>query len=288
MIDSHVHVWDPARNAYGWLRGELDRAYLPAELEAGHDSTTRFVFVQADAADGLREARWVDSLDWPRLAGIVAFAPVERTDVLHDYLSELRRIDRVVGVRRLLQDEPLDVFDSAALTTGLRAVAAAGLTFDACVRAHQLAPLIGLLDRVPELDVVLDHLGKPQIGEGVDEVWRRNLGILAENPRVHVKLSGLAPESDPRRPVLEQALPVVEAAVELFGDDRCMIGSDWPVSSSTPQRLPIGEWFGILDVLAERGHDRELLGSSTAIRFYGLDRSRATDGRAAPATGAAR
>lgn len=278
MIDSHVHVWDPARNEYAWLSGELDRAYLPAELEAGHERTTRFVFVQADAADGLREAHWVDSLDWPRLAGIVAFAPVERTDALEGHLAELRRIDRVVGVRRLLQDEPLDFFDSVALTTGLGAVAAAGFTFDACIRAHQLASLIRLLDRVPELDVVLDHLGKPQIGDGVDEVWLRDLRILAENPRVHLKLSGLAPESDPRRPVLEQALPVVEAAVELFGDGRCMIGSDWPVSSSTPQRLPIGEWFGILDALAERGHDRELLASSTAIRFYGLDRSDATDG----------
>lgn len=282
MIDSHVHIWDPTQNDYSWLRGELKRPYLPAELEATHDESTCFIFVQADAADGLREARWVDSLDWPRLAGIVAFAPVEQTETIDEYLAELRGMDRVVGVRRLLQDEPDEFFESDALSAGLRAVGAAGLTFDACVRVHQLPRLIHLLHAVPELDVVLDHLGKPPIGHGVDPIWLDNLRILAENPRVHVKLSGLAPESDPHRPVLAQAIPVVEAVLNVFGDDRCMVGSDWPVSSTTTQKMSVGEWFTLLDVLAERGHDRERLGSATATRFYGLE------SRYAAATEAAR
>lgn len=272
MIDSHIHVWDPRINHYRWLEGALDRPFLPGDLAPDHAQADGFVFVQADADDGLAEAHWVDQLEWPRLSGIVAFAPVERPDLLDDHLADLATIDRVVGVRRLLQDEPDEFFDQPGLVDGLRTVAAAGLTFDACIRAHQLPLLVQLLHSVPELDVVLDHLGKPQIGGGMDLVWSDRLRILAENPRVNVKLSGLAPESDASQPVLTQALPFLHAAVEIFDPSRCMIGSDWPVSSTTPQQMPVGDWFSLVDAVGANSIERFELQQGTAMRFYGLDR----------------
>lgn len=272
MIDSHVHVWDPRINHYGWLEGELNRPFLPDDLAADHAQVEGFVFVQADADDGLAEARWVNELDWPRLRGIVAFAPVERPELLGDQLADLATIDRVVGVRRLLQDEPDDFFDRPELVDGLRRVAAAGLTFDACIRARQLPLLTGLLQSVPELDVVLDHLGKPQIGGEMDAVWRDRLRHLAENPRVNVKLSGLAPESDPHRPVLAQARPFLLTAIDIFQPSRCMIGSDWPVSSTTPHRMLVEEWFSVVGGLGANSVERFELQQGTATRFYGLDR----------------
>ncbi len=272
MIDSHVHAWDPRINRYRWLEGELDRPFLPGDLGPDDAQPAGSVFVQADADDGLAEAHWVDELDWPRLRGIVAFAPVERPELLGAHLADLATIGKVVGVRRLLQDEPVDFSERPELVEGLRTVAAAGLTFDACIRAGQLPPLIRLLESVPELDVVLDHLGKPQIGGGMDLVWSDRMRILAENPRVNVKLSGLAPESDFTRPVLTQAMPFLREAVRIFGPSRCMIGSDWPVSSSTPQRMPVHEWFSIVDAVGASDTEKDELQQGTATRFYGLDR----------------
>ena len=119
LIDSHVHVWDPGVNVYNWLSGDLDRAYLPPEYEESAPDTAGVVFVEAAAADGLAEARWVASLDWPQLVGIVAHAPLELGDAVADDLDDLQRIDRVVGMRRQLQDEPIAFLDDPGLLAGV-------------------------------------------------------------------------------------------------------------------------------------------------------------------------
>ena len=138
-IDAHVHVWDTARLTYPWLRQapHLDRPHLPIDLTS--ESGERVVFVQADAEDGAAEARWVQSLsaEWPGLAGIVAFAPVEEP-ALAERLDELSTLPLLVGVRRLLQDEEAGFIASEDLVTGLRLLADRRIPFDACVRWYQL------------------------------------------------------------------------------------------------------------------------------------------------------
>ena len=271
IIDSHVHVWDPAVNEYDWLSGDLDRAYLPAEYRAKAPDSTGVVFVQAGAVDGLAEARWVDSLVWPQLLGIVAHAPLERGEFVADDLDELQGIDRVVGVRRLLQDEPLAFFADPALLAGLGVLADRGLPFDACVRHPQLAALTTLLAGVPGLPVVLDHLGKPPVATGDDGQWERDLRSLAALPQVRVKLSGIAPEASSSRPVREQARAWVLTAIDAFGTERCMVGSDWPVSAVSAAGVPPGRWLA--DVLEDSGAnvtEREWLSWRTASEFYGL------------------
>ena len=271
LIDSHVHVWDPAVNTYDWLSGDLDRAYLPPEYEAGAPETTGVVFVQAGAIDGLEEALWVDSLDWPHLLGIVAHAPLEHGEAVARRFDELQRIQRVVGVRRLLQDEPLAFFDDPGLLAGLRALADRGIPFDACVRHAQLPALTALLRRVPELRVVLDHLGKPPVAAGDDGRWERDIRVLAALPQVRVKLSGVAPEASPLHPVREQARPWLLTALDVFGAERCMVGSDWPVSAvSSPREAP-GRWLAhVLEDSGASGAEREWLSSRTAADFYGI------------------
>ncbi|MEP6482442.1 MAG: amidohydrolase family protein [Rhodoglobus sp.] len=271
LIDTHVHIWDPEVNRYDWLEGVLDRAYLPAEYHASSPSTTGVVFVEAGAVDGLAEARWVASLDWPELLGIVATAPLERGAGVAGYLEEVQGISKVVGIRRLLQDEPLAFFESSELRAGLSALAASGLPFDACIRHHQLPALTTLLAGLPELQVVLDHIGKPPVATGDDGTWERNLRALAALPQVRVKLSGVPPEVDPDAPVRGQAAPWLAATLDAFGAERCMVASDWPVSAVTPHALSAGDWLA--EVLADlRGSaaEQEQLASGTATEFYNL------------------
>jgi L-fuconolactonase len=271
VIDTHVHVWDPAVLRYPWQSGDFDRPFLPADIPRRPGDDTAMIFVEAGCADGAGEAQWVAGLDWPERVGIVAQVDLSLGDAVAEGLDRLAAVDGVVGVRWNLEDRPLESFESPALLTGLRRVAARGLTFDACVRHHQLEALTTLVARVPELPVVLDHLGKPDMSRPLDSAWLNSIEALAEMPHVSIKLSGAPPESDPGRAVGPQAGPFLNAALDAFGPARSMLGSDWPVSAATPHHIGPGEWFDL--VFTELGaspEERAQVGWHTASTFYGI------------------
>ncbi|WP_427170611.1 amidohydrolase family protein [Arthrobacter sp. 92] len=275
IIDSHVHVWEPTRFHYAWLEGELNTPFLPADLPHVEARTRGAVFVQADCRDeeALAEVDWVSSLGpvWPALRAIVAAVQIELGDKVAGDLDQLRLRPLVKGVRRLFQDRDDSFILSPQTLAGARSVASAGLTFDACIRFGQLTALAEFAARVPELSIVLDHMGKPRIGDGHRELWSNGLRQLALQPNVTVKLSGA--EADPGRPLAPQALPFIEETLQVFGAGRCMIGSDWPVSIRDSSGYE--EWNDlILDRALTGASDAELedVAWGTAARFYGLEK----------------
>lgn len=243
IVDAHLHLWDPEVLDYAWLSGRLQRRFGPDELAqavGGAAADLSFVFVQADCApeQALEEVRWVASLAATAgVRGIVAFAPLERGEAVRHELDDLRTEPLVVGVRRLLQSEPPGFATSAAFLEGARTLAASGLAFDACVRAEQLEDVIALADAVPSLRIVLDHLGKPGVGrpgapaDPRRSPWSAAVRALAARPNVVAKLSGLPSEAPGGRWSEEQLAPFVEIALEAFGPNRLLFGSDWPVSA---------------------------------------------------------
>jgi L-fuconolactonase len=252
FVDSHVHVWDPDRLAYAWLsETELDHPMLPADVDRAEPGSTEMIFVQASDGDPLAEARWVDSLPWPELIAIVAGADLtQEPEDVEAHLAALAEIPRVVGVRHLLQDTV--VTDFSTVRDGLRVLMHHGGTFDACIRHFQLPALIDLLDAVPELTVVLDHLGKPPVDDGIDSPdgrrWSEQIGILAARPRTFVKLSGLAPESSDAAAFGAHVDAFIDRGLEAFGAQRAMIGSDWPVSAN----FGVGGTFAAWSARVER------------------------------------
>lgn len=283
VIDSHTHVWDPRRFDYPWLAGlePLDRPMLPADIDRADGRVTGMVFVQADCEPGsaLDEARWVDGLDWPELAGIVAAADFRDRAGLPAHLDALTAIRRVVGVRHLLQDEPDDFFTSPALREGFAALAERRLTFDACVRHEQLPLLVSLLATTPSPRVVVDHLGKPPVDEGIDSEsgrrWASAIDELAALDSVSIKVSGLAPEARDARSLDRNAGGFIRHAVDAFGAERSMLGSDWPVSATLGGGGTFAEWIDRVHAAAGRSTaESRALDGGTAASFYGL-----TDGR---------
>jgi L-fuconolactonase len=271
IIDTHVHVWDPSALSYGWLSGDFDRAYLPVDIPRRPGDDVAMIFVEAGSDDGLAEAEWVAALDWPERVGIVAQVDLTQGDTVTGRLEQLAAIEGVVGVRWNLQDDPVEAFESPALLAGLRQVAKRELTFDACVRHHQLPALRNLIAQVPELLVVLDHLGKPDASRPPERQWLSDLLSLSGLPNVSLKLSGVPPEADPGRPIAEQAAPVLHAAVDAFGPSRCMLGSDWPVSQATAHRVTPGDWFDLVfSSLGASAYERDQLGWRSATEFYGI------------------
>jgi L-fuconolactonase len=279
VVDSHLHLWDPELLSYEWLEGPLLRSFGPDELaEATADAPgdrDGFVFVQADCVpeQSIAEVDWVTSLAARAdVRGVVAHAPLEDPAATETHLAAYAERPLVVGVRRLLQSEP----DGFAARPGFRAsahaVASAGLTFDACVRAHQLRDVIALADAVPGLAIVLDHLGKPAVGTGdaaspaAGTPWASALAALAERPNVVCKLSGLPAES-PGGWTAEQLRPFLDVALDAFGPERLLFGGDWPVST------PYGRWAEtVASWAADRLGETDAVMAANAERVYGLVR----------------
>ncbi len=278
-MDAHLHLWDPGVLSYDWLPGPLIRPFGPAELEAAvgeePDAEYEFVFVQAECApdQSIAEVDWVVSLA-PRVRarGIVARAPLEDPAATAAHLAAFAERQLVVGVRRLLQSEPAGFSATAAFRESARAVASAGLVFDACVRWGQLPDVVALADAVPGLTIVLDHVGKPEVGEaaGTGRVarmpWAESLQELARRPNVVCKLSGLPAEATDGW-TDAQVRPFLDVALDAFGPDRLLFGSDWPVSA--PYRRWVQTVVTWLDEhLDESGRDAVL--AANAERVYRL------------------
>ena len=238
-IDSHLHVWDLDAAEYPWLTPELGELYrtftldeVVPELDAcGID---RVVLVQAadNPADTEHMRAVADAND--RVAGIVAWLPLDQPEALPARIAELTADPRVVGVRCLIHDmADTEWALRPEVARGLELVSEAGWSFD-YVSSHPapLAHVPALAERHPELRIVIDHLGKPPIGdEAARAGWRQLIAEAAARPTVAAKLSGLASSVGAADSwTVETLRPVVDDALELFGVDRLMYGGDWPVS----------------------------------------------------------
>jgi L-fuconolactonase len=239
IIDAHQHVWDLDRADYPWLgpgMGDLHRTVTFEELaptlgRLGVDGT---VLVQA--ADNAEDTRLMLDVAarHPEVVGVVAWAPLDRPDELPDHLAALRRSPLVVGVRVLIHEREPDWLAQPHVDRGLAELARADLPFDFVTSGPAaLAELPGIGARHPDLRIVIDHLGKPPIGQGSAEraAWRSLLADAAANPRTAAKLSGLySSVGDLADWTVDGVRPFVEDALELFGPDRLLYGGDWPVS----------------------------------------------------------
>lgn len=277
-IDTHVHFWDLDHLRYPWLATvpRINRTFLPTDLaDAATDlDLAGIVFVQAaaQAEQALDEVAWVTDLarQEPRIVGIVADAPLERGDAVHPQLDALQQFPLVKGVRRLIQSEPLGFAVEEGFVRGVQSLAAYGYSFDICIYHPQMADAIQLVAQCGDVQFVLDHIGKPDIRNGVREPWATRLQELAAFPNVICKLSGMVTEADQSQWTADDLRFYAEQVIEAFGPDRIMFGSDWPVATlaSTYRR-----WFetavGFISTLSA-GEQRKIL-YDNAVRFYRLD-----------------
>jgi predicted TIM-barrel fold metal-dependent hydrolase len=274
IFDAHVHFWDPWARRYAWLDGHprLRRRFGPEDYESGRHDVGAMTFVQADCRDdeALDEARWVGELAArdARVRGIVAHAPLHLGAGARDALAAVAAQPGVVGARFLLQDEPESLLRDPGLADGVRLLADYGLSFDLCVRHHQVRAVGELVAACPEVLFVLDHLGKPPVAAGELDPWRTDLALLAASGRVVCKLSGLTTEAAPGWRAAD-VRPYLDYALDVFGPGRCMVGSDWPVCTLA---TTVEAWFDVvLDALEGLSAvERDAVLRGTAASVYGL------------------
>jgi L-fuconolactonase len=278
FTDAHLHFWDAALRPYPWLSGvpSIAGAHGPGELlrEAQGEMPDRIVFVQADCERGsaLDEVSWVESLALgePRIAAIVAFAPMDAGAGTLVALRALVNRPLVRGVRHLIQGETDPGFClSPEFVEGVRECGEIGLTFDLCARPPQLASVVELVRACPATSFVLDHAGKPDLRSDLLESWKKHIGELAACPNTACKLSGLVTEAGTAALDPGRFVPTISHLLETFGPSRLLFGSDWPVVKlATPYSTWLNMARALLSHLPEK--DQAAIFSGNAGRVYRL------------------
>lgn len=277
IIDTHVHFWRPERGDYGWLKPEnpvLYRDYLPQHVqpELARNGVTAVVAVQAAAT--VAETEYLlelgDRFGW--IAGVVGWLDVASSDFVNSY-ERLRRNPRFVGIRvngstfaAVQEGEPL-----SQLSRNLRHMADDGFPLDLLLRPGEMPSVIRQLREVPHLKAAVNHFGVPPVLEQSPkdfEAWRRLMQELAEYAGVVCKLSGMITQSRGYHVTLWR--PYAEQLVAVFGPQRLMFGSDWPICLQAGGYDDVMRLFrevlrGLLDESALEG-----ICGDNALSFYQL------------------
>ena len=279
FTDSHVHFWDTSLRRYPWLSAfpQIAGAHGPADLagEAAGDSPCRVVFVQADCErdSAMDEVRWVESFAalGPRIAGIVAFAPMDAGPETLSALAALARRPLIRGVRHLIQGEADPGFClSPAFVAGVRECGRLGLTFDLCARHEQLGQVAQLVSICPETTFILDHAGKPDLRTSLPDPWRNDIRRLAACPNAFCKVSGLVTEAGAAALDPERFVPTISHLLGTFGPKRLLFGSDWPVVKLAS---PYTAWLAMARNLLSHlpSGEQASIFNDNAGRIYRLD-----------------
>ncbi|MCX5662940.1 MAG: amidohydrolase [Planctomycetota bacterium] len=282
IIDTHQHLWDPAKLSYSWCAGipVLNRAFLPDDYQAAVSDLpdgvriVQSVHVEADVDEPFMadETRWILSVaeDPKRLTKAVVAPCRPELDNFDAYLDAIAH-PRLKGVRRVLHTMPDDHSRGELFVRNVGSLHRRGLTFDLCVKATQLPAAIDLVRRCPDTRFILDHCGVPDVKAKALDPWRDRIREIAKLPNVVAcKISGLVAYADPQHWTANDLRPFIDHAIASFGYDRVMFGSDWPVCTLS---APLRGWLAaLLDLTASASPDeRDRLFRRNAIKVYRLD-----------------
>ena len=273
VVDAHYHLWDPAHREYPWMGDEL------ATVRRRFDASDLKPLLDANGIDRTVLVQTISSLDETReflqnaaenefIAGVVGW--VDLTDRAVDKtIAGLKRSEGgsfLVGIRHQVHDEsdPRWLLRDD-VQRGIAAVGDAGLVYDVLVRTRELPAALETVKRHSPIRFVIDHSAKPRIAAGPrDAAWEAALAPLSDLANVTCKVSGLFTEADWKSWTVEQVEPYVRRVIDWFGADRCMFGSDWPVS------LLAASYEQVVTTTRQLVSDDEQIMGGTAARVYGL------------------
>lgn len=273
-IDAHHHLWRYTPEAYGWIDESmqlLQRDFLPADLKAAMATAGIDGTIVVQARQTLEETRWLldlaDASD--AIRGVVGWAPIAGED-FPGCMEEFDGRAKLKGLRHVIQGERDEHYILREdFNSGIRTLAGSGLVYEILIYERHLADTIYFVDEHPDQPFVLDHVAKPLIAAGVLEPWAQRMMELGQRENVWCKLSGLVTEAKWDAWTPEALTPYLDVAVEAFGPERLMAGSDWPVCLVASG---YAQWWNVLrDYFASFSEvERVAVFGGTAAQVYGL------------------
>ncbi len=279
LIDSHHHFWDPTKRDYYWMQGDaltaIRRPIGPEDLRP---------LLQDTGIDGTILVQTIPSVDETRefmataaatdfVKGVVGWVDLTAPDVsavLADLLAS-ENGSYLKAIRHQAHDEDDKTWLARPdVIAGIRACGTAGLVYDLLPKEPELPSCITCVDALPEVQFVLDHIGKPRIAEGSMSPWIDLVTDLAKRPNVACKLSGMITEADWTGWTVDDLRSYADTVLDIFGPDRVMFGSDWPVC------LLAGEYTQVVDAARAltsglSDEDKLKVFGQNAARIYKLD-----------------
>jgi L-fuconolactonase len=277
-VDAHQHFWSLTDVAYPWLTasayGAIYRDFGPADLGPLLKATgiEHTITVQAANSYADTDAMLARAEQHPWIAAVTGWVPLLEPATAVQALDHYIEHPAFRGVRHLVHDEPdADWLLRDAVRESLALLAERELVFEIpAVFPRHLVHVPRIARELPQLKIVIDHLGKPPIASGELEPWATQLAAAAACPNVYAKVSGLNTAADPAHWSGEDLRPFVEVALAQFGSDRLMFGSDWPVClMAGDYELVWRETLRLLD--GQSAAAREALLGGTATRVYRLE-----------------
>ncbi len=293
IVDAHHHLWDLSACHYPWLMARgvvrffgdptpIQKNYLVADLrdDARGYELSASVHVQVGVADGdeLKETEWLQQVGEAEglPTAIVAFCELDAADAAQRIAAQLQ-YSRVRGVRQIVgrsaEEDAVTgsaaVLDSVVWRENLELLGELGLSFDLQLTPGQVPRVAEVLAEAPDTPVALCHCGSPwdQSKSGLG-AWRDGLRLLAALPNVYCKISGLGMFDHDW--TVDSIRPIVETCIEVFGANRCMFGSNFPVDKLHASYDRVWRAYEEITAALDPEAQAQLFGD-TARAFYGID-----------------
>ncbi len=290
IVDAHHHLWDLEACHYPWLMARgvtrffgdptpIQKNYLVADLreDAADYELAGSVHVQVGVAPGdeLAETAWLQQAgeDTGLPSAIVAYCDLSSGEAPRQLGAQLQ-FSRLRGVRQIVGRSDAEdaitgsdaLIDDPSWREHLALLGELGLSFDLQLTPRQVPRVAEALAEVPDTDIALCHCGSPwDQTEGGFRAWQNGMRLLASLPNVYCKISGLGMFDHDW--TLESIRPIVEACIDIFGADRAMFGSNFPVDKLHASYRRI--WQAYEQISAGLGQrEQQLLFGDTARNFY--------------------
>lgn len=273
-VDSHQHFWQLSRGDYSWLTPELKILYqdfLPKQLapELTKACVSQTILVQA--ADTEAETLFLLELAKKEefIAGVVGWVDMENPLAITT-LKSLNKNPYFKGIRPMLQDiGDVNWILKDEFTAIFEFMAENELTFDALIKGTHLSNIRILAERHPTLNIVIDHCAKPDLSSLPSDNWKAKLSEIAQCKNVFIKFSGLLTEAPQGDITIETVQPYFDHVMAVFGSDRVMWGSDWPVIKLNGD---YDTWVSLTQLLVNKysNEEQRKIWSENARQFYNL------------------
>ena len=274
MIDAHQHFWKYNSVRDAWITDQmkvLRRNFLPEDLQPilQEHAITGCVAVQADQSE--QETHFLLELaqKYDVIKGIVGWVDLRATG-LESLLESYHEMKLLKGFRHIIQAEPKGFMLDPKFINGVSLLGDFGYTYDILIFENQLPEALEMIRLLPELPLVIDHIAKPQIKTKSFADWYKSMRRLAEVHHVSVKLSGMVTEASWQDWESQDILPYLEATLELFGPQRLLYGSDWPVCLLASSYKRVFDLVHQFTATLSREEQKSIMGQN-ALRLYKLE-----------------
>lgn len=293
VVDPHVHLWDTGQVSYPWLTNPgvaysgdnrlLPKLYDPAALlrDGAGVEVQKSVHVEANPADPLAEARWLqaladDSVNKGHPHGIVAYADLSQQRV-SDLLERLASLRNLRGIRQILNVHAdaaygyvsRNYLEDPQWRSNLRKLAAYGWSFDLQLYPAQVPAALAVIDANDDIMFIVNHAGMFVDRGSVRgwREWRDGLRRLAARENTAVKMSGFAMFD--HHWTVESFRPYVLEAIDAFGPARAMFASNFPIDGLHGSYAAL--WSAYAEIVSGASDEtKDLLFRANATRYYRL------------------